>query len=186
MPQIYSPEEDSFLLQEILNKKLPNIIKEKPNLKFLEIGPGSAIQLKTTLKLGIKKENIFSCDINPDAIKHCKKLKFNCINSNLFEKIKNKYDVIIFNPPYLPENELEPEDSKLATTGGKNGSEIINKFLIQAKKHLTKNGIILLLTSSLTKKINWQNYKKKKLITKKIFFEELYVWELKQNQLSLT
>jgi len=179
MPQIYSPEEDSFLLQKILEKKLQNLLKEKPNLKFLEIGPGSGIQLKTVLKLKVKKENIFSCDINPDAIKHCKKLKFNCINSNLFQKIKNKYDVIIFNPPYLPENELEPKDSKLATTGGKHGSKVINQFLKQAKNHLTKNGTILLLTSSLTKKINWQNFKKKKIATKKIFFEELHIWELK-------
>jgi len=179
MPQVYQPEEDSFLLQKTLEEKLPKLLKEKPLLKFLEIGSGSGIHLKTALSLGIKNQNIFSCDINKDAIMHCKKLGFNCIKSNLFKKVKSKYDIIIFNPPYLPENPLEPKDSKLATTGGKYGSEVINNFLKQAKSHLTKNGTIFLLTSSLTKKTNWQDYKKKKISTKKIFFEELYVWEVK-------
>ena len=88
---------------------------------------------------------------------------------------KNKFDLILFNPPYLPEDKF---DKGLDTTGGKNGSEVINKFLIQAKRYLNKNGKILILTSSLTKKINWQIYSKKKLAEKRIFFETLYVWEL--------
>ena len=179
MLQIYQPEEDSFLLQRTLKEKLPKLLKENSDLKFLEIGAGSGIQLKMAYDLGVKKQNIFSCDINSDSVRYCKKLGFNCVSSNLFEKIKKKYDVIIFNPPYLPENELEPKDSKLATTGGKRGSEIINEFLLQAKSHLAENGTIFLLTSSLTGKLNWKNYKKKKVANKKIFFEELYIWELK-------
>jgi len=83
--------------------------------------------------------------------------------------------LIIFNPPYLPR---EKHDEGKDTTGGKNGSEIINKFLNQAKAHLNKNGKILLLTSSFTKNINWLDYKKELLGTKSLFFEELYVWEL--------
>mgnify|MGYP003974967741 CR=1 FL=1 len=178
--QIYTPEKDSFLMKNVLKEKLPKLLKNTPNLKFLEIGSGSGVQLETALKLGVKRKNIFACDINREATRHCKKLGFNCVNSNLFQKIKNKYDIIIFNPPYLPENENEPEDSKLATTGGKNGGELINKFLKRAKQHLTKNGRIFLLTSSLTKKIDWQNYKKRKISNVKIFFEELYMWELTQ------
>jgi len=87
--------------------------------------------------------------------------------------------LIIFNPPYLPEDSQEPESSRTATTGGKKGSEIINRFLIQAKKYLAKDGKILLLTSNLTKGIKWQNWKKKLLKKKKLFFEELRVSELK-------
>ena len=56
--------------------------------------------------------------------------------------------------------------------------EIINNFLQQAKNHLTKEGKIFLLTSSLTKGIKWEGYKKKIIKKQKLFFEELQVWEL--------
>jgi release factor glutamine methyltransferase len=176
MSTIYEPAEDTFLMQKVLEKQLPKLLKQNPNLKFLEIGCGSGYNLQTAKKLGVK--NIFSCDINLDAVKHCKKLGFNCIESNLFSKIKGKFDLIIFNPPYLPEDKLEPKDSKLATTGGKLGSELINKFLEQSKKHLNSEGKIFLLVSNLTKGINWQDYKKKLIAKEKIFFEELMVYAL--------
>lgn len=179
MGLIYSPEEDSYLLEHVLLNKLPTLIKNQSDLKFFEMGTGSGIQLNAALKAGFKAENIFGADINPDAIKQCKKLKFNCKKSNLFEKVKGKFDIIVFNPPYLPEDKkAEDKESKIITTGGKKGSEIINKFLIQAKNHLKVKGKIFLVTSSLTKKINWLNYKKRKAAEKKIFFEKLFVWEL--------
>jgi len=173
---IYSPEQDSYLMSEVLKKQIPSILEKDSELRFLEIGCGSGIQLQKAKQLGIK--NIFSCDVGYEAVEHCKKLGFNCIVSNLFEKIKGKYNLIIFNPPYLPEYEKEDVESKLITTGGKKGSEIINKFLKSAKKHLTKDGRIFLLTSSLTKEINWLNWKKKIVAKKKLFFERLVVWEL--------
>jgi len=174
--KIYEPAEDSYLMSEVLKKELLKFLKKNPNLKFLEVGVGSGIHLETAKKLGAK--NIFSCDINPTAIEHCRILGFNCVKSNLFEKIKGKFDIIIFNPPYLPEDKNEPKQSRLATTGGEKGSEIINKFLKQAKLHLKKDGKIFLLTSSLTRDINFLNYKKKLLNKKKIFFEELFIWEI--------
>lgn len=178
MKNIYSPEEDSYLLSNILRKKIPIFLKKNQDLKFLEIGCGSGIQLKTALESGIKKENIFSCDLNPDAVKHCRLLGFNCFYSNLFENINGKFDIIVFNPPYLPEDSREPIDSRIATTGGKKGSEVLNKFLKQAKKHLAKNARIFIIVSSLAKRVDFAGYKKKKIGEKKIFFEKLSVFEL--------
>lgn len=171
MSLIYAPEKDSYLLSKSLEK-----IKNK-DIKFFEVGVGSSIQLKKAEELGIK--NIAGCDINPTAVKQAKKLGFDCIKSNLFQNVKGRFDLIIFNPPYLPEDKGEDKESKTITTGGKDGGELINKFLIQAKKHLTKNGKIFLLTSSLTKGINWKGYKKKKLAEEKLFFEKLFVWQVK-------
>ncbi|MBT4258174.1 methyltransferase [archaeon] len=179
---IYEPEKDSFLLSKTLREILPNLLRKKPNLTFLEIGAGSGIQLQTAIETGIKKENIFAADINPAAVNHCKKRGFNCIKSNLFEKIVGKFDIIIFNPPYLPEDEKEPTDSKLATTGGKQGGEIVNKFLKSAKSHLNHQGMILLLVSDLTKGINFKKIKLKVLAKEKIFFEELKVLEIKYDK----
>jgi release factor glutamine methyltransferase len=175
---IYQPAEDSYLLSKILEKEIPKLLKENSELKFLEIGSGSGINLETAKKLGVKEKNIFACDINQDAVEHGKTLGFNCIYSDLFENVEGKYNIIIFNPPYLPRDKDEPEDSQLATTGGETGSEIVNKFLEQSKDYLEQNGKIFLLTSNLTKDIDFQDYKKKLLGKEKIFFEELFVWEL--------
>jgi len=172
--EIYSPREDSYFLSEILKREILD-----NNLKVLEVGSGSGIQLETLEKLGVKRQNIFSSDINPEAVKHCDKLGFDCIKSNLFENINGEYDLIIFNPPYLPIDSSEPKNSRVATTGGEKGSEIVNEFLRQAKNYLNENGRIFLLTSSLTNDIGFLDYKKEIIGKKKLFFEELIVWELR-------
>lgn len=178
MNQIYEPAEDSFLLANVVKKYLPNLIEKNSCLNVLEVGSGSGFQVKNLLGLGVKKENIFCCDVNSIAVQRCKALGVNCVLSNLFENIKEKFNIIIFNPPYLPEDANEPSDSKLATTGGKKGSELINNFLTNAKKHLENNGEIFLLTSSLTQGINFEGYNLDLVAKKKLFFEELFVWKL--------
>jgi release factor glutamine methyltransferase len=180
MPEIYEPQEDSYLMSDFLMDEIPELLIKNPNLRFLEIGAGSGINLQNALEEGIKKENIFCTEINPYAVKYCKHLGFNCIQSNLFEKIKDSFDLIIFNPPYLPLDEEEPEDSRLATTGGKNGNELIIKFLKQAKDHLNKEGKIFIITSSLSPRVDFDKfgYKFKEVAKKDLFFEKLFLWEL--------
>jgi release factor glutamine methyltransferase len=178
---IYVPAEDSYLMSRILREQLPVLLLKKSNLKFLEIGAGSGIHLQTVNSLGVKKENIFSSDINKIAVNHCNLLGFNCIYSDLFENIKNKFEIIIFNPPYLPEDSREPKNSKLNTTAGKKGNEIILRFLKQAKDFLEKEGIIFLITSSLSEEIDFEKlgYEAKEIGCEKLFFERLCIWELK-------
>mgnify|MGYP001573982244 CR=1 FL=1 len=172
---IYPPAEDSYFLSDILKNEIPELLKKNPDLTFLEIGAGSGIHLQTVLNLGVKKQNIFSSDMNIESVQHCNLLGFNCIKSDLFENINGNFDFIVFNPPYLPEDKYDKEKD---TTGGKKGSEIINRFLKQAKAYIKKNGKIFLLTSSLAKDINFADYEKKLLGKEKLFFEELSVWEL--------
>lgn len=175
---IYSPEEDSYLLQESLKIKIPSLLNLNKNLNVLEIGIGSGIQLETLRELGVR--DFLGVDINFEAVRLCKMKNFKVKKSDLFSNIpkEEKFDLILFNPPYLPEDLNEDEDSKRITTGGKKGSEIINRFLEEAKSHLTQEGKLFLLVSSLTKGINYGRYSKKIILRKKIFFEELKVLEL--------
>ncbi|MBS3071142.1 MAG: hypothetical protein A2639_00465 [Candidatus Staskawiczbacteria bacterium RIFCSPHIGHO2_01_FULL_34_27] len=180
---IYIPSEDSFLLSKVLEEKLLLLLKKNPKLKFLEIGVGSGVQLKTAKKLHVK--NIFGVDINPKAVNECKKLGFDVIKSDLLSNVKGKYDLIIFNPPYLPIYNKEPKSSRISTTGGKKGDEIILRFLKKLKNHLTKNGKAFLVLSSLTPKskinleLKKQNFKKKIVSKENLFFENLFVLEIK-------
>lgn len=176
---IYQPAEDSFLMSRILKEKLPELLANNPHLKFLEIGAGSGIHLETAKSLGVK--NISSSDIDKKSVSHCNLLGFNCIHSDLFEKIIGKYNILIFNPPYLPEDKNEPEDSSTATTGGKKGNEIVLRFLKQAKNYLEQDGKIFLITSSLAEDVDFEKlgYKAKEIGCEKLFFERLCIWELK-------
>lgn len=146
------------------------------------MGSGSGILAETCLGLSFK--NITVADIDKGAIKLLKQKKFHAIKSNLFSNIPEKFDLIIFNPPYLPEDKTGFDKQK-DTTAGKLGYEIIIRFLKQAKKHLKEKGKILLLFSSLSKpKIIKQEaeklgYNPKLLNQKRIFFEELFVYEFR-------
>jgi release factor glutamine methyltransferase len=183
--EIYSPKEDSYLLAEQIIKHFQILTNEQLNkIKVLDIGSGSGMQAQTCLDF-IDRKNILCADINPKAIKHLKSNNFKAKQSDLFSNInkKQKFDLITFNPPYLPTSEY---DDQWDTTAGPNGNETIIKFLKKAKSFLEKDGSIILLFSNLShprtilsnaKKLN---YKTKKLAEKNMgFFERLYVYELK-------
>jgi len=175
--EIYEPSDDSYFFAEFLKKYL----KKNHPKTFLDIGCGSGILAKTVSKFFSNKD-ILCADINPSAVVTTKLLGFKTIKSNLFSKIQKnkKFDLITFNAPYLPEGEYESKESQLITTGGKNGDEISSKFIKQAKEHLNEKGKILLLVSSLTPMEKISKYKPKLVAKKKIFFEELRIYEFKK------
>ncbi len=166
---IYEPREDSELLQKWVKKLVTG--------KVLDMGTGSGIQAKTALK---NTKDVLAVDINPECVEFVKKQGIEVRQSNLFSNVEESFDWIIFNPPYLPEDMEEPEDSKLATTGGVEGNEILLRFLAEAKQHLNKEGKILLVISSLTGEGEelFTGYTWKCLETQKLFFEELSIYEL--------
>lgn len=172
---IYEPREDSFLLE----KEVKKIAKGKT---FLDLGSGSGIQAKAAISAGAK--SVLASDINEEAVKQLRKQGIKAVQSNLFSRIRKKFDIIAFNPPYLPEDRREDKESSLATTGGKRGDEIILEFLKDAKSHLTQNGIILLVVSSLTPKtkidalLKKENMKKEVILSESFFMEKIEVWRL--------
>ncbi len=164
---VYEPREDSFLLEKYVKKYA------KGNV--LDMGTGSGIQALAALT---KTKDVLAVDINENAVKQVKKLNVKARVSNLFSNVKEKFDLIIFNPPYLPHE----KGMQVALSGGKKGNEVITKFLGQAKEHLRVNGKILLIASSLTgdikKLCNKLGYKLKCLETNSYFFEKLSVYLL--------
>lgn len=174
---IYTPKEDSFLMEE----QVKRFAKDKT---VLDVGSGSGIQALAAKKSGAK--SVLASDINPEVIKHLKSIGLNAVESDLFEKIKGKFDLIIFNPPYLPEDEREDKESRLTTTGGKSGDEVLIKFLKEVKEHLNPQGFVMILLSSLTPrtrilKVLEKNIMKREIISfKRIFMETLEVWKVSE------
>ena len=178
---MYSPREDSFLLSKVIEGYLSKIESEKlKKIKFLDMGTGTGIQAETAAKF-LGKKNILSVDIDKEAVDYVKNRGFKVKHSDLFAEIKNKFEIIAFNAPYLPEDE---HDKGIDTSGGKLGDEVILRFLEKAKEHLSENGKIFLVLSSLTplgridEEINRQGMKKEVLVKQKLFFEEVEVWEI--------
>ena len=148
--KVYEPAEDTFLLAE-------NLVVNENNV-VLDVGTGCGI-------LGIlvakKARKVVVTDINPYAVS-CAKMnakqnnvlaKMDIRQGDLFEPVKKgeKFDVILFNSPYLPTDESE-EKSWIgkAWAGGRSGRDIIEPFLSEAPRYLKKNGRIFLLQSSLS------------------------------------
>jgi len=166
--EIYEPREDSFLLKKYVKKFAKG--------KVLDMGTGSGIQAKAALE---NTDEVIAADINKSAVKHAKNKGIRAVCSDLFSNIKGKFDLIIFNPPYLPEEEGRGE---LALSGGKKGHELVERFLKQAKPHLKKNGKILLVASSLTgdiRKLGKRlDYNIKELESASFFFEKISIYLL--------
>lgn len=71
------------------------------------------------------------------------------IGGNLFEYVKDKYDVIFSNPPYINPNlsdriqsSVVSHEPELALFGGKDGMEIIERIILEAPNHLNPGGIL--------------------------------------------
>lgn len=171
---MYEPREDSFLMLKA--------IKQFAKGHCLDIGTGSGILAYEANKL-VNVKSIMAIDIDKESIDYTeKKYNIKVIKSDMFEKVKGKFDTIIINPPYLPKDK-DLEDKTIF--GGEKGFEYIEKFLGNAKKYLAKDGIILLLFSSLTNKekikqiIRNNNLKYEQVEYLKLDFEELYVYLIK-------
>lgn len=173
MEEVYGAREDSELLVEQVG------VLVKKGMKVLDMGAGSGIIVEALLK---KTDKVTGADINPYAVQHCRKAypEARFVQSDLFSNISDKYDVITFNPPYLPEMESEDLETALQVSGGPAGYELLLKFLEQAKNYLKKGGFIITVFSTLTKpkkvfnKTSNLGYEHEVLKKKKAFFEELY------------
>ncbi len=171
MGTVYPPGEDSYFLQEYVEKLVSG--------EVLDMGTGSGVQ---AVSAASKDEvtRVVAVDINPQALEVARKRaleaqvlqKITFVQSDLFEGIEGYFDWIIFNPPYLP-TEGELEDPTWA--GGERGAELIERFLAAACSHLKTGGKILLIYSSETLfKADKLGYKWSILGEKKLFFETLY------------
>ena len=146
---VYVPAEDSYLLADNL--------EIESGQSVLEIGTGSGIVAMYASRL---TDKITVTDINFDACQLAEKnFKDNCIENieilfgNLFEPVKNrKFDVILFNTPYLPTEDDEVIDDTInyAFDGGLNGRKVIDMFLNEVGNHLNDGGIVQMIQSSLS------------------------------------
>ena len=146
---VYIPSDDTFLLAENL--------EIKKGQSVLEIGTGSGL---VSMYASLLTDDVTATDINYNALELAEKnFKLNNINTiklefgDLFEPVKDKkFDVILFNTPYLPTDseDIINDDLNYAFDGGLDGRKVIDRFINQVSNHLNDKGIVQIIQSSLS------------------------------------
>ena len=150
---------------------------------MLEVGSGSGF---ISRELALKVRSLLATDINPHAIRATKVKGIEAVRADLIQGIRGKFDLILFNPPYLPTDAKERNTRWInyALDGGESGRETIDRFLKCLPDHLCPGGRALLLISSLTGPGEVQEMALAAGMTVKTvanfgcFFERLYVLRL--------
>lgn len=203
---VYSPSDDSFLLIDYFKKIITENhfdgidIRKIKNILDLGTGTGIIALLFQMVKLKNPKFNpkIYASDILEEALR-CARLnekankfenKIKFVRSDLFksfpDNLKHVFDVIVFNPPYLPSFQSVKEKNNITKIdyswdGGEHGNDVIIKFLDEVKDFLNmKNGCHVYFISSdrtdlreLNEKIENKGFKNNIVGKKHVFFEDI-------------
>lgn len=162
-PEVYEPAEDTFQLLKTIAISTRDTI--------LEIGTGCGLIALECARQGCR---VLCTDINPYAValthhnikqnRHLLKGTINVRKGDMFSPLKKNecFNIIIFNPPYLP---TQPNDIvggtgwfDVATNGGKTGLVVIKKFLDHLRKHIEKKGLAYFVFSSLSSRTQLIQY----------------------------
>lgn len=188
-PRVYDPAEDTYLILDSL--------EFNSNDKIFEIGAGCGIISLYCAKLGA---DVVCSDINPFATdlvrenyeKNKDKIKgtIDIRQGDLFSVLKpdEKFEIIVFNPPYLPTKRDQRTDGWFdkAVDGGIDGLSATKPFIEGLNKHLKKHGRAYFISSSLSdvkkleKIISKNAFKSQILNSKKFIDETLDVYLLKK------
>lgn len=140
--------ETEFLVEKTINYAKKYL---KEPIKIIDLGTGSGA-IAITLK---KKLNsiVDAVDISEKALEIAKEnaktnnVEINYIHSNMLEKINDKYDIIISNPPYISYNDeieeiVKNNEPHIALYADNDGLKNYETILEKAEKNIKMPGII--------------------------------------------
>ena len=142
---------------EYWTNQILKIIEKTSAIKIADIFAGSGCIgiaiLKNTMEskvdfIEMDKKLVRQIQTNLELNK-IKSSRYKIIRSDIFSNVKNKYDLILANPPYIStkrshkiQKEVLKYEPHLALFAGESGLDIITEFLNTARFHLNKTGQI--------------------------------------------
>lgn len=136
---------------EILVEETIKCARQFKKPKILDLCTGSGA-IAISISKYVPQAKIIATDISQEALEIAKmndkenRIKF--IQSDLFENINSKFDIIVSNPPYIKTEEIKQlskevqNEPLLALDGGKDGLHFYRKIIGQAVDHLDENGYL--------------------------------------------
>ncbi|MDY5845295.1 MAG: peptide chain release factor N(5)-glutamine methyltransferase [Bariatricus sp.] len=148
--EIFSDEEREEFPEELLDRRMPE------NIEVLDMCTGSGCII-----ISMKKRNpnlkCTAVDLSEEALtvakENAKRLgaEITFIQSDMFEDVQGKYDIIVSNPPYIPtkvieelEEEVKAHDPFMALDGHEDGLYFYRILAKESVKHLKNGGYLYL------------------------------------------
>ncbi|HMA05501.1 MAG TPA: HemK2/MTQ2 family protein methyltransferase [Methanomicrobiales archaeon] len=141
--QVYPVREDTLLLLEAA------LAEAGPADRVLELGTGSGY---IAMRLAGRVSFIVATDLNPHACRLASAQGLGTVRADLTAGIRGSFDLILFNPPYLPTKPGERLDDWLekALDGGESGRDVIANLIPDLPRILAPGGRLLLVISEVT------------------------------------
>jgi len=150
---VYEPAEDSFLAAEVVSDEIDKLGGQ---LGVLDMGCGCGIvgllagakeNVRSVTFADTSQEAVELARTNADRNRDIVHADCDFVKSDLFSSIDGRFDIIIFNAPYLAEGKGDKMSN--AWYGGEHGVEVATAFLKQAVEHMNDHAEIVLIVSSL-------------------------------------
>lgn len=146
------PRQDTELLCETALERIAN----RGYRSVLDLCTGGGCVAVTVARLAGAELDVTASDVSADALALAaenaalNEVKIAFVQSDLFEGIAGKFDLIVCNPPYLTESDmanLQKEvtfEPRLALYGGVDGLDFYRRIAAAYNEHLSEGGTLLM------------------------------------------
>ncbi len=146
---VYEPSEDTALFAE-------NLVVCQGD-RVLDVGTGCGV---LAVMAAERARTVVAMDVNPYALRCAfTNVKLNHLSQEIsfvrgdlltWLKMREEFDLVLFNAPYLPTAEKDHLSwIERAWAGGLDGRRVIDRFISQVPSHVSREGRVLLLQSTL-------------------------------------
>lgn len=132
--------------------------EEGDNILDLCTGSGAvAIAVYKELEKSRRKANVTAADVSGDALELAREnaetngADVAFVQSDLFSRIRGRYNIIVSNPPYIPTKDIEglqrevrEFEPRLALDGGEDGLDFYRRIAQEAGKYLVRGGMLIM------------------------------------------
>jgi len=150
--EVYPPSDDSFALVDAFHQRLKSGIHYQ---MVVEVGSGSGF---VSAEVALTGSFILATDINPVASESTKHTlaahgvyqTSEIIITRFWDGIRiDLFDLILFNPPYVPtpRGEMTGNGLSVSWAGGADGREVIDQFLDRVYDVLSRRNLEVLLVT---------------------------------------
>jgi release factor glutamine methyltransferase len=155
-PETLEPRPDTECVVELVLKHLRG--REGEVLSLLDLGTGTGI-IAISLLANLPNARAVATDISPGALETCGRNaekngvlpRLTGVQSNWFDAVDGRFDVIVSNPPYIPtaivgglSREVREFDPARALDGGADGLDAYRALAEGAGAHLAVDGFVAL------------------------------------------